>query len=64
MHYGLIKSLLEQTDGPLRAEQMHPLAGPDLCTLDLLVRALEPALAAGEQPAEQAPVVIYAPSDY
>jgi len=60
VHFGLIKSLLEQTDGPLRAEQMHPLAGPDTCTLDLLVRVLEPVLAAAEQP----PAVIYAPSDY
>jgi predicted ArsR family transcriptional regulator len=60
VHYGLIKSLLEQTDGPIRADRMHPLAGPDTCTLDLLVRVLEPALAAVALP----PVVIHAPSDY
>ena len=60
VHFGLIKTLLEQTDGPLRAEQMHPLAGPDTCTLDLLVRVLEPALDA----ADAAAAVIYAPSDY
>ena len=57
VHFGLIKALLEQTDGPLRADRMHPLVGPDICTLDLLERVLEPALAA-------APVVIHAPADY
>jgi len=45
VHYGLIQTLLEQTDGPLEAERMHPLVGPDTCTLDLLVRVLEPARA-------------------
>jgi len=50
VHFGLIKSLLEQTDGPLRADQLHPLVGPDVCTLDLLVRVLEPAIAKAVSP--------------
>lgn len=54
VHYGLLQAALEQTDGPLLAGRMHPFSGPDTCTLDLLVRVLEPALAS----ATSAPVII------
>lgn len=50
VHFGLVKTLLEQTDGPLRADRLHPLVGPDVCTLDLIELVLEPALASADSP--------------
>jgi predicted ArsR family transcriptional regulator len=35
VHFGLLKSVLEQTEGPLAAEALHPLIQSNLCTLDL-----------------------------
>lgn len=54
VHYGLLQAALAQNEGPLLAGRMHPFSGPDTCTLDLLVRVLEPALAS----AASAPVII------
>lgn len=50
VHFGLIKTLLEQTDGPLQADQLHPLVGPDICTLDLLEQVREPAAGKAASP--------------
>ncbi|MCY7290540.1 MAG: MarR family transcriptional regulator [Cryobacterium sp.] len=35
VHFGLLKSLLEVTEGPLSADALHPLVEPNTCTLDL-----------------------------
>jgi len=35
VHFGLMKSLLEVTHGPLSAEALHILVEPNTCTLDL-----------------------------
>ncbi|TFC91547.1 metalloregulator ArsR/SmtB family transcription factor [Cryobacterium sp. TMT3-29-2] len=35
VHFGLLKTLLEVTEGPLSADALHPLVAPDTCTLDL-----------------------------
>lgn len=35
VHFGLIKGILEQTDGPLRAEALHAFVEPNTCTLDI-----------------------------
>lgn len=35
VHFGLLRGVLDQAGGPLVAEELHPLAEPDTCTLDL-----------------------------
>ncbi|WP_241985752.1 MULTISPECIES: helix-turn-helix domain-containing protein [Cryobacterium] len=35
VHFGLLKSLLEGTEGPLSADALHPLVEPNTCILDL-----------------------------
>lgn len=35
VHFGLLRGILEQADGPLAAEELHPFAEPNTCTLDL-----------------------------
>lgn len=35
VHLGLLRGVLDQAGGPLAAEELHPLAAPDTCTLDL-----------------------------
>ncbi|TFB47310.1 helix-turn-helix transcriptional regulator [Cryobacterium tagatosivorans] len=35
VHFGLLRGILEQADGPLSAEELHPFAAPNTCTLDL-----------------------------
>lgn len=35
VHFGLLKSLLEVTHGPLSANKLHTLVEPNTCTLDL-----------------------------
>ena len=35
VHFGLLRGILEQADGPLAAAELHPFAGPNTCTLDL-----------------------------
>ena len=35
VHFGLLRSVLDQADGPLEAHQLHPLAESGTCTLDL-----------------------------
>jgi len=40
VHFGLLRGILEQADGPLSADELHPLSQPDMCTLDL--RRAEP----------------------
>lgn len=35
VHFGLLRGILEQADGPLAAEELHPFTGPNTCTLHL-----------------------------
>lgn len=42
VHFGLLKGLLESTEGPLSAGTLHPLVEPDTCILKLN-RSAEPA---------------------
>ena len=35
VHFRLLQGVLDQADGPLTAQQLHPLVGPNTCTLDL-----------------------------
>ena len=35
VHFGLLRGVLAQAGGPLDADQLHPYAQPDTCTLDL-----------------------------
>ena len=35
VHFGLLKGLLEATEGPLSADALHPLVEPNTCILDL-----------------------------
>ena len=46
VHFGLLKGLLEQAEGPFTAEALHPLVDPNTCTLDLhrAEPAAEPAV--------------------
>ncbi|TFC08966.1 winged helix-turn-helix transcriptional regulator [Cryobacterium algoritolerans] len=62
VHFGLIKGLLEQAEGPLAAEALHPLVEANLCTLDL--HRAEPGPAAepereSEREPEREPANIY-----
>lgn len=41
VHFGLLKGLLEQIEGPLTAGALHPLVQPNTCTLDLHIAATE-----------------------
>ncbi|TFD33031.1 helix-turn-helix transcriptional regulator [Cryobacterium cryoconiti] len=42
VHFGLLKSLLEATEGPLSADALHPLVEPNTCVLDLHRSDAEP----------------------
>ncbi|TFD39357.1 ArsR family transcriptional regulator [Cryobacterium sp. TMT2-10] len=58
VHFGLLKTLLEMTEGPLSADALHPLVEPNTCVLDLHRSDTEPAEDA--QPQEQhRPAIIY-----
>lgn len=35
VHFGLLKGILEQTDGPLSADALHAFVEPNTCTLDI-----------------------------
>lgn len=35
VHFGLLRGILEQTDGPLSADALHSFVGPNTCTLDI-----------------------------
>jgi len=35
VHFGLLKGVLEQTDGPLSADALHAFVEPNTCTLDI-----------------------------
>src|SRR5665811_549832 len=35
VHFGLMQGVLDQAGGPLEAQELHPLAEPNSCTLDL-----------------------------
>ena len=35
VHFGLLKGVLEQTDGPLSADALHPFVEQNTCTLDI-----------------------------
>ena len=35
VHFRLLPGVRDQADGPLTAQQLHPLMGPNTCTLDL-----------------------------
>lgn len=48
VHFGLLKGILEQTDGPLSADAMHAFVEPNTCTLDIGrtdVGAVQPGIA-------------------
>ncbi|MBC7443574.1 MAG: helix-turn-helix domain-containing protein [Ramlibacter sp.] len=51
VHFGLLRSLLEATEGPLSAEALHPLVEPDTCTLDLHRAQAETAAESDPAPA-------------
>ncbi|TFC81557.1 ArsR family transcriptional regulator [Cryobacterium cheniae] len=51
VHFGLLKSLLEGTEGPLSADALHPLVEPNTCVLDLHRSDVEPAPDVQPQPA-------------
>jgi predicted ArsR family transcriptional regulator len=62
VHFGLLKGLLEQAEGPLAAEALHPLVEPHTCTLDLhRSDAVPPASAERAPDLEPAsgPAIIY-----
>ena len=54
VHFGLLKTLLEVTEGPLSADALHPLVEPNTCILDLHRAEPEP-----EAETEPAPAIIY-----
>lgn len=35
VHFGLLRGILEQTDGPLSADALHPFVEQNTCTLDI-----------------------------
>ncbi|WP_051973449.1 metalloregulator ArsR/SmtB family transcription factor [Cryobacterium sp. MLB-32] len=39
VHFALIQGVLDQAEGPLRAQQLHLIQAPQNCTLDLVRRA-------------------------
>ena len=51
VHFGLLKTLLEVTEGPLSADALHPLVKPNTCTLDLHRSDVEPTDDAQSEPA-------------
>ena len=42
VHFGLLRAVIDQAEGPLEARELHPLHSPDTCTLDLHIAAGEP----------------------
>lgn len=62
VHFGLLKTLLETTEGPLSADALHPLVEPNTCTLDLHRSKAEPEAEPRAEPTPETdpePAIIY-----
>ncbi|TFB59440.1 ArsR family transcriptional regulator [Cryobacterium sp. TMT1-62] len=62
VHFGLLKTLLERTEGPLSADALHPLVELNTCTLDLHRSDADPGVETGAAPTAPErlkPAIIY-----